>query len=176
MDMSESDNSKLMLRYSLPVSKKKLNDKRSKLNIAFNKLINKNEVVKMFEIGVHRMSMLVRIEQVIPSLYNALSMEYTTTGKITEDEELLFAYKELCGRELKTKEDIEYLKEKQKRLLEKYEELYPESQKKEEISLTKIVHLIEENSPHPIDRNCKLYELAGYIERAKERKLKDGRN
>jgi len=177
MDMSESDNPRLMLRFWLPILRKRLNNERSKLNVAFNGLINTDEVVKMFEMGVHRMSMLVRIEQVIPSLYNALSMEYTTTGEITEDEELLFAYKELCGKDLSKPEDIEHLKEKQKRLIEKYEELYPEkNNKKEEISLTAIVHVIEENSPHPIDRNCKLYELSGYIKRAKERKLKDGRN
>lgn len=176
MDMAESDNHKLMLRYWLPVRKKRLISERSKLNIDFNKLINVDEIVKMYEIGVHKMSMLVRIEQIIPSLYNALMMEFNSTGKITKDEELLTAYKELCGRDLKTKDDIEYLKEKQTRLLEKYNELYPEGKKKEEISLTKIVHILEDNSPHPIDRNCKLYELAGYIERSKERKLNDGRD
>lgn len=176
MNMEESDNNRLILKMPIPLPKKLLIKFRSKLNIEFNKLINKREVIQLYEDGVHKTSLILRFEQIIPSLYNALFLHWTTTGEMTEDEELLFAYKEICGRELKTFEDIEYLKKKQKDLKEKYDELYPEKKQTEKISMTRIVHLVEQNSPHPIDRNCKLYELAGFIELSKERKLKDGRN
>lgn len=176
MDMEESDNDRLMLKYPLPLPGKLLKKYRSKLNVGFNKLINKREVVQLYEDGVHKASLILRFEQLIPSLYNALFLHWTTTGEMTKDKELLFAYREICGKELKSFEDIEFLKKKQKDLREKYEELYPEKKEVEKISMTRIVHLVEQNSPHPIDRNCKLYELAGFIELSKERKLKDGRN
>lgn len=176
MDMEESDNDNLILRFYFPLPKKLLKKYRSNLNVEFNKLINKREVVQLYEENVHKVSLLLRIEQVIPTLYKALMLHWSTTGEITKDKELLIGYREICNRELKTFKDIEYLKKKQTDLKEKYEELYPEKKAPEKISMTKIIHRIEQNNPHPIDRNCKLYELAGFIELAKERKMKDGRN
>jgi vacuolar-type H+-ATPase catalytic subunit A/Vma1 len=177
MDMHESDNDRLILKYPiLLVPKKKLKAARDRFISDFNKKINIREIVQLLKKEVNKTSLLVRIQQLIPSLLNAMYLEFKITGKMTKDKELLTAYRELMGREPKTVDDILDLSKKHERLKEVYEELYPEQPNQETMSFVKLIHLIEENSPHPINRDSKVYELGGLIELAIERKSEDGRN
>ena len=165
MQMDESKDDSIVLKYPIPNSKKKLKEAKEKLNQEFNKYINIGDVVDMMEDGVHKSSLAIRIDKLIPPLYNGIKMHHTRTGEMPTDEFILSTYKEICYRELKTPEDIEYLLDVQKNLIEKYKELYPEKKVIEStITLTRIVQILEYNMPHPINRESKLYELAGHIQ------------
>lgn len=164
MRMIKSGDDKLMLRHALPVPEKILQKQKRKLIISFNESINSDEVSRICEDNVHKQSMMIRINLIIPSLYHALKIDYVLNGlKITDDKQLISDYTKITGRKLTNIDDIEYLLKLQKQLVKKYKQMYNRDSDEKEVDIVLFIHELDSRLKHPVNRESKLYELAGYI-------------
>lgn len=177
MEMDESKNNRLILTIPIFMPRKFIVKAQIKLNTAFNKSVNISDVVNILDESTHKQSLAIRTDILIPALYRAFDLHYILYGKISQDEDLQRGYRSICDKNAETREDIDYLLRKQEQLIDIFKTEYPEKkQPSETISLTTLVQRLEFDMPHPVNRDAKLYELAGYIELVKKKRQRDGRN
>jgi len=117
----------------------------------YNKLFNSQNTSKYFNSDVFRLKIENKVHNILPALYSDLMTVCSDLAKST--------YKEYFGVEYHGADQLERIIDEINRLKEKIQILNKPTDKKDGVSFSETILLIEDSRGIEISRNIKLYEF-----------------
>ncbi|PNX47943.1 MAG: hypothetical protein BV457_04750 [Thermoplasmata archaeon M9B1D] len=186
-DMIGSDNRNMIKKYSIWMPKKAINKAYKKLMFDFNKLVNEDQIRKVLQKDLHKLSMLNRIKIQYPILLKLIDiiskfklLNFGHADEIKYLETILYnAYFEIYHRYPKSESDYLRVSKDFDLILRRYLQAAKlEEEKKEgskELDFESFLIGLELIIAPANIRDRKLYTLPKYIDLALKKK-KDGRD